>query len=341
MNEKIDIVIPWVDGNDFAWLSEKEEWQKKINPDYKSNSNTRYQSWDNLHYLFRAIVKFMPWINKIFFVTWGHVPKFLKVDNPRVEVVKHTDFIPQKYLPTFNVNTIELNLHRIQGLSENFIYFNDDTFPLEPISKDYYFKDNMICDEAIETPIIPMFNGDISQFTWNIRSLDTAIINKHFSKREVQAKNHDKWFCEEYGDLLERNKSLSYWNNFVGFRDPHVPTAFKKSSFEKVWKEEYEVLNRACLAKFRNFDCVNQWLIRYWQICEGVFYPRRTLGKSFSVTRENCKSVADLIREQKLQMICINEDCTETEFIFIKETINKALCVLLPEMSEFEKEMEN
>lgn len=337
MNDKIDIVIPWVDGSDFVWLEEKKKWYKKIKPDYKFNSNIRYQSWDNMQYWFRAIEKFMPWVNKIFFITWGHLPHFIDVNNPKLVIVNHRDYIPEKYLPTFNVNTIELNIHRIEELSENIIYFNDDTFPLIPINEEYYFKDNIVCDEAIETPIIPMLNGEIAQYTWNMRALDIAIINSHFNKRIVQTKYYDKWFSNEYGELLERNKSLSYWDNFVGFRDPHVPVAFKKSTFKKIWQEEYELLDKACSTKFRNFECINQWLVRYWQLCEGNFIPRKTLGKSFTVKIDNCHDIGNVIRHQKQQMICLNEDCNEEEFEIIKKIINDSLKTLFPIKSTFEK----
>lgn len=337
MNEKIDIVIPWVDGSDPDWLKEKNFWNDKINPDKNSNSNNRYQSWDNLIYFFRAVESFMPWVNKVFFVTWGHIPEFLNIENKKLQIIRHADYIPQKYLPTFNVNAIELNLHRIQDLSENFIYFNDDTFPLMPVDKEYYFSDNLPCDEAVETPIIPILAGEISQYTWNMRALDTAIINKHFNKRDVQRENRDKWFCDNYEDLLERNRMLSYWDNFVGFRDPHLPVALKKSTFEKVWKAEPEMLEKACISKFRNYDCVNQWLIRYWQICEGNFIPRKTLGQSYVLNIQNYEDISDIILKQTQPMICINEECFVDEFELIKSKVNATFEKVLPGKSSFEK----
>lgn len=336
MEDKIDVVVPWVDGSDIAWIEEKNKWYNIENPDKESNSDSRYQSWDNLKYWFRAIEAFMPWINNIFFITWGHIPQFLDTTHPKIRIVKHQDYIPNEYLPTFNVNTIELNIHRIADLSEKFIYFNDDTFPLIPIERSYYFEGDVPCDEAIETPIIPMLNGEISKYTWNMRALDVSLINRNFNKREVQKRFYEKWFNECYGDLLERNKSLSYWDNFVGFRDPHVPSAFLKSTFERVWEKERSTLNRACETKFRDFSCVNQWLIRYWQLCEGNFAPRKTLGKSYTVTIDNYIEISNLIRNQGHQMICINEECSLSEFEIIKREICSAYEFLLPAKSTFE-----
>lgn len=337
MDEKIDIVIPWVDGNDPVWKKEKEEWTEKENPSQAFNSNNRYQDWGNLRYLFRAIEKNLPWFNKIVFVTYGHIPDFLDTAYSRVEVIRHDEFIPKEYLPTFNVNTIELNLHRIENLCEHFIYFNDDTFPIGYIDKEYFFDENIPCDEAIETPIIPTLSGELTEYVWNIRGLDTAIINKHFDKREIQKKYPEKWFNECYGELLERNKSLSYWNNFVGFHDPHMPNAFCKSSFKTVWNEEHAILDSTCKRRFRNFSNVNQWLVRYWQLCEGNFMPRKTQGKSYVVTKDNCVAVSKEIKERMYPMVCINEECRAEDFDFIKEQINNSLEQLFPNKSKFEQ----
>ena len=337
MNDKIDIVIPWVDGSDSNWLEEKEKWEKKLNPDKDANSVNRYQSWDNLQYLFRAIERFMPWFNNIYFVTCGHIPDFLNIDHPQLKIINHSEFIPERYLPTFNINTIELNLHRIRGLSDNFVYFNDDTFPLTPIDEEYYFINNLPCDEAIESPIIPVNFGEIARYSWNMRALNISLINKHFCKREVINRNPEKWFFNGYGELVERNKCCDYWNRFVGFRDPHVPIAFKKKSFETVWKEEADALERTCMSKFRNYECVNHWLVRYWRLCEGNFVPRMTAGKSYTVTIENYEQIAEAIESQAHQMICINEDCSFDEFEIIKERVNSAFGLLLPQKSSFEK----
>lgn len=337
MNGKIDIILPWVDGSDPKWLQEKEEWYLKTHADVKANSNIRFQSWDNLHYWFRAIEKFMPWVNKIVFVTWGHVPEFLNVSHPKIKIVKHSDYIPEKYLPTFNSNTIEMNYHRIEDLEENFIIFNDDFFPLQPIEEEYYFKDNTVCDEAVEGPIIPVDTGLISNMAKYVQVNNMIIINRYFKKREVQEKNWDKWYCEEYGELLERTKSLSYWYNFVGFRDPHMASAMKKSTLKHLWEIEEKTLDAASCNRFRGVSDVSQYLIRYWQLCTGDFYPRRTLGKFYAVDINNCKEVAQAIAEQKWQMISINENCTGKEFDTVKEIINKAFETILPQKSSYER----
>lgn len=337
MNDKIDIIVPWVDGSDPDWIRVKEECLLKSGAEERSLSSNRFQSWDNLQYWFRAIEKYMPWFNKIFFVTWGHVPEFLNIDNPRLRIVKHEEYIPKEYLPTFNSNTIEMNYHRIEDLTENFIIFNDDCFPLQPVDETYYFKNNIVCDEAIEGHITPVEVGAISNMARYVQVNNMIIINKYFKKREVQKKDWDKWYCSDYGELLERTKSLDYWYDFAGFRDPHMPSAMRKSVLAHLWELEEGAMDKASRNHFRAYTDVSQYLIRYWQLCSGEFYPRRTHGMFYQVDIDSYKDVAKDIEEQKYQMISINENCSINEFDNIKAKINQAIKKVLPLKSSFEK----
>ena len=112
--KKIDFVITWVDGNDSAWREEKARYSG-VSGDQKKN---RFRDWDILQYWFRGIEKFAAWVNCVYFVTWGHIPGWLNTDHPKLKIIRHEEFIPKEYLPTFNSHTIEFNLHRIQDLSE-------------------------------------------------------------------------------------------------------------------------------------------------------------------------------------------------------------------------------
>lgn len=333
MNSPIDIVIPWVDEKDSKWQEEKRKYKAGL---ALESDNIRFQSWDNLHLWFRTIEKCMPWFNRIFLITCGQVPEFLDLDNPRVRLVSHDEYIPSDYLPTFNSNTIEMNIHRIPDLSENFILFNDDVFPLQPIEENYYFRDDKVCDEAIENIITT--GSFTSGLKWQryTQVNNMFIINKYFKKREVQEKYWDKWYCEDYGDRLERTKACSYWFDFPGFYDPHMASAMKKSTLKKLWELEPEQLDTGSKDRFRGYSDVSQYLIRYWQICTGDFYPRRTLGKVFFPTIENYMDVVYAIDNCSYQMISFNENCTAEEFEEIKREINSALLKRFPDKSSFE-----
>ena len=82
----------------------------------------------------RSIIKFAPWFNHIYIVTNGQIPVWLNTNNPDISVVSHSEiFRNQADLPTFQSNAIEVNLHRIPGLTDNFIYFNDDMSLIGPL----------------------------------------------------------------------------------------------------------------------------------------------------------------------------------------------------------------
>ena len=81
---KIDFVIAWVDGNDEKWLLEKSKYSLVKEND---QSKIRYRDWENLKYLFRGIEKYAPWVNNVFFITYGHLPSWLNVNNDKLKIL--------------------------------------------------------------------------------------------------------------------------------------------------------------------------------------------------------------------------------------------------------------
>ena len=156
MNEKIDFVVTWVDGSDPNWIAEKNKYF--IGNDEDASTN-RYKDWGLLKYWFRSVEKNAPWVNRVYFVTNGQKPDWLNIDCEKLVHVKHEDFMPQRYLPTFNANPIELNLHRIKGLSNRFIFFNDDMFILKRLKPSFFFNGALPRDEAVINPMIVMENS--------------------------------------------------------------------------------------------------------------------------------------------------------------------------------------
>lgn len=337
MEEKIDFVIIWVDGNDIAWQKEKEKYQPVKDAD---NREIRYRDWDNLQYWFRAVEKFSPWVNKIHFVTWGHLPKWLNTENPKLHIVNHKDYIPERYLPTFSANTIELNLHRIDGLTEQFVYFNDDMFLTNKVSPKDFFCQGLPCDSAI-------LNVHISErrLKSHVEVADMDIINDYFQKNTSIKANLWKWFNYKYGKEIIKNFLLMPWKMFPGFYHRHLPSSFCKKTFEEVWRKEYHTLDETCSNRFRRMLDVNQWLMEDWQIADGNFYPRKTnIGKSVALVSEKEEQakqsnawVFDCLRAQKYKMMCINDMVEGDDFESIKERLNSCFNEILPEKSSFER----
>lgn len=330
--EQIDFVIIWVDGNDRQWQQEKSKYMPDSNTD---DREIRYRDYDNLQYWFRGVEKFAPWVHKIYFVTYGHLPLWLNTDNKKLCIINHKDFIPEQYLPTFSSHPIELNLHRIKGLSEKFVYFNDDMFLIKQVRiEDFFFK-GLPCDTAAINAHPSLKN------TLHISETNMEIINAHFHKREVLRKKPLKWFRLRYGAKLIRTLCLLPWPEFIGFWDHHVASSFLKQTYEDLWNLEYDILNETSLHKFRYALDVNQWLFRYWQLAKGEFHPRSaSFGKSFCLKddEKNNEIIYSAISCQKFKMICINDGIEKSEnFQKAKKNICQAFESILPDPSSFEK----
>lgn len=327
---KIDLILPWVDGSDPEWLSELNKYaQEEVEAKH-------YQSWDNLQYVFRGIEKFMPWVNKVFFVTYGHIPTWLDTSCDKLRVIKHSDYIPEKYLPTFNSNTIEMNYWRIEELSEHFILFNDDLFPLRPIPESYYFVDGLPCEEAVETHfILKAEKGMDLQMNYACVN-NMVILNRNFDKREVVKNNKEKWFSPVYGERLKQNENLTFWNNFESFVYPHEAMPMRKSVLKEIWEKEPEMLDTASRNRFRACSDVTQRLITMWQICSGEFVPTKYQGKLYILDHSNYLEAADDIRNQRYPIISPNESITEG-FDVVKKEISAALNEILPDKCSFER----
>ncbi len=331
MNSNIDFVITWVDGNDRNWLEEK----RKYNPDLTKvdDGESRFREWDLLKYWFRSVEKNAPWVRKIHFVTYGHLPKFLNVNHPKINIVKHEDYIPEQYLPTFSSHPIEMNMHRINDLSECFVYFNDDMYLNAPVCPEDFFKDGKPCLEAVEACIKAT---DINEVYQHIMLNNIAVINKNFSKRSVVKNNFFKWFNLKYGKDLVRNICLFPWGSFQNIINRHLPVPLLKSTFSKVWEAEYEVLDKTSSNKFRAITDVNPYLFRYWDIMTGNFVPKKQKGKAYHIGVDNTENLKNDIIHAKSKLICANDTSCVENFEKIKEEINDAFLMRYKEKSSFE-----
>lgn len=331
--EKTDFVMIWVDGADPAWIEEKNRYDSRA--EKGDNTEVRFRSWDNLQYWFRGVEKFAPWVNKIHFVTWGHLPPWMNTDNPKLNIVNHREYIPQEYLPTFNANTIELNLHRIKGLSEQFVYFNDDMFITAPVAPADFFRNGCPMD-TYGLDCIYFGKKSAGFFNGN----DIEIINTHFKKNEVFSTSvRKKWFSPKNGmKRVVKTRMLDAWPWFPGIYYNHLPSNFLKSTFEKVWELEGDTLDQTCRDKFRTKNNCNQWLMKFWQLCEGKAIPRSTdIGRCFHIKDNIFGELLDSVEHGRYKLICANDTIGTSNFELQKEQLINAFDKLLPEKSGFEK----
>lgn len=334
--QDIDFIITYLDANDIQWQKERNKFKGGKNADVNPN---RYRDWNNFQYFFRSVEKFAPWVRKIHVVTCGHVPSWLNTDNPKINIVKHSDYIPAEWLPTFSSRCIDMNLHRISGLAEHFVYFNDDMFLTAPVKNTDFFVDGLPCDSAIISP-------QSFKLTYGVDSMyvaplvGAAVINKHFNKKEVIAKNRSKWINLKYRKDLIRTVQMLAYPNFVGFLMQHLPYSYLKSTYEEVWKIEPDLLSIASEHKFREPMDLNHWIFSYWQFVTGEFYPRSTaFGTCYQLHNiaEANRAYASIIAGKE-KVICLNDAVNVGEdFNSIIEIVNRGLRNILPDCSSFEK----
>ena len=327
-NEKIDFILPWVDGSDPKWRLEKSKYEKSRGDD---DREIRYRDFQGLKYWFRGVEKYADWVNHIFFVTWGHLPDWLNTEHPKLRIINHKDYIPEKYLPTFSSHVIELNFHRIKELSENFVYFNDDIFILRELRPTDFFRNNQICDSLVQTAITPQL-GEFS----GILCETTGVINKHFTKEDLKKLGWRKLYNPCYKDLLMRTATTLPYSFIMGIYNPHICYAHKKSTFRKVWELEYDELNETCSHKFRGRNDVNQYLFRYWNLCEGNFYPHYPIGKYITLA-SSIDSIIKQMRNKKNKVLTINDSVTAGEYETKVNTILNELERMYPQKSTYEK----
>ena len=125
----VDVVYTWVNDQDDEWLELKDKYKGIPTGSGRAHHDERFKNRDELKFSLRSIDMFAPFVRNVYIVTNGQVPAWLNQENERVKVVTHEQiYRNREYLPTFNSSGIETQLHHIPGLSEHFLYFNDDFF---------------------------------------------------------------------------------------------------------------------------------------------------------------------------------------------------------------------
>lgn len=343
MSYPIDFVLSWVDGNDPEWIATRDKYRKDdsaISSAPDAYNENRYRDNGLLRYWFRGVESFAPWVNHVFFVTDAQLPDWLNLDNPKLIYVDHTDFIPSEFLPTFNSSTIEMNYHRIKGLSEHFVIFNDDVFLLKPVGEDFFFKEGKpVLDTRIEYP------PKQSDLNWCCDLINEHnIINSYLKEtgtRDSILKNRSKWFnlralginrvCRNlYQYALHRSFPVSTFGHLAF---PHL-----KSSLCEIWENYPYFMTEASSHRFRSDEDVNQWLICAWDQAKGMFFPahRKDLGLLLHYSDYNSELILETLRNPRVPVVCLNE----TEDSIVSENLTSSVCQafesILPDKSSFE-----
>lgn len=257
----IDVVYTWVSNNDPKWKSKRDfyvsEWINKSMP--LAMEPSRFEDHDEIYFSLVSVGKFMPWVRNIYIITDEQIPDIPDEMNDKIIFIDHTQIIPEEYLPTFNSHVIEACLHHIDGLSENFIYFNDDFFVCQELSPSHFFYSNNIASLFVSDKYIKNTEDPITA---------TAIA------------------CKNSNDIFSHSFDMSFSKGIIHSYVP-LQKKYYALAYENYSKEIYGFLPN----KFRSDTDINMatFFIPYLQYILGAAIPRIDISYYFNIRSPSAK----------------------------------------------------
>lgn len=280
----IDYVFPYVNDADPVW----QEMAKKYWPE-RSWQPQRFRELGFLKYLFRGLAENLPWLNSIIMLVdfKSQVPEWLDIENTNIKVVTLDEFIPEKYLPTFNSNTIEMFLADIPNLSEYLIYGNDDFIPLNLIKPEDYFENNL-----------------------------PKISFKTMSKVNTTFRGQ----CKRNWDIVHNKLNSNILPKDLFHEQTHDPQAIRLS----ILKEASEFLKDERLKSItqrRDFSKnLSQYIYFNYALCTGQCISRMKYHVFKELKPKNLKIIQNTIESANVKWICLN-DSSNTDLKIIDNII--------------------
>ena len=281
-NEPIDVVYTWVNGEDPIWQSRYGFYADKMSATLpnRANNSGRFRSRDELRYSLRSIYMYAPFVRHIYIITDDQVPHWLDRNNGRIHLVPHRElFDRQTSTPTFNSRAIEWNIHRISGLSEHFIYLNDDIFLTGPSTPEDFFYSNGIAK------LFP-------------------------ANRRIDPREHQK---REKASLAGHKNSASTMARKLGItpcsKIAHTAFPTRRSACERIESIFRSDVARTKANRWRSWDDVD-WviLVPYGMMALGYAVPS-TISRAYVDVRDPLLPLR-LIRHARsntLKTLCLNE----------------------------------
>ena len=293
----MDVVITYVDGLDPLW-------QK----DYEEHTNIpilekRFRDWGTLRYLMRGIEVNMPFIRKVHLIVArdSQVPKWVNRDN--VNIVLHKDIIPEEFLPTFNCNPIELHIHRIKDLDEQYVYFNDDVFPLMKCEPTDFFRNG---------------KGQLGM------------------SRHLFALDMFKKICRNSDTVARR--ALDKRPALMFLRPQHVCTPMIKSECEEMYRRVESDI-RESISTTRTAKNISQYVFLNYMYLNGTLENRRLSKRHFSLGITSTETLRNFLLKPTKQFTCINDvQLSHERFEELRKVLIEAFETRFPKKSKYENE---
>lgn len=308
MVEKIDLVIPYVNGYDPEWNIIYEKYSnRKTNITSDTNKETRYDGEDILKYVFRSISLYLPWINTVHLLVMmdSQVPEW--IDRQKVHIVYHKDFIPEKYLPTFNSSVIELFIHNIPNLSENFIYINDDVFFTQPLHpKDFFTKEGYLLN-------------NIHHILYkDFRTINAPYISTFINASKLAARGTDVNFLTYQKCCMVK----------------HLSAPYNRKWMEIAYKVNEKEL-KSSITFFRDEKNVNIYYFAFYEAYRGRMKKENRRGTYWGLLTSRYDKIEKDLYDENIKEMCVND--IEKTTIEDKKWLQKTLLKRFPHKCIYEK----
>lgn len=291
----MDFVIPYVNGLDPLWL---EDYRKAVGG---AAMTKRFRDWGTLKYVLRGVEQCMPFVDRVHLVVSrdSQVPEGF---NTKVlNVVTHDQIIPKEYLPVFNASAIEMFLYRIPGLSEKFIYSNDDIYPLKPMTEKMFFQGNK---PKIGFTRCFFAYGDFRKL---IRDSDALA-------REAAGLRKSRFFL----------------------RPQHICKGLLRSDCEAVVSKEEEKIF-STITPIRQVGNFNQYLFSNYSFYMGHAVRSMFPKKHFSLATAEIGKICSMIERPTVPLICINDvNFGEDKFHAYQQRLLESFEKRFPQKSKYE-----
>jgi hypothetical protein len=187
----IDLVFSWVDGSSEEFQRARAKRMQSYVVGDGDDSDARFRQINELKYALRSVHTFAPWIRRIFIATDSPAPEWL-AEHPKVTIVRSEEFFADlDALPTHNSMAVESQLHRIEGLSEHFLYSNDDMFLGRPISPELFFSPGGISKFVEATTRIGLGANDPSRSGFeNAARVNRRLLHERFGRVTTRHLEH-------------------------------------------------------------------------------------------------------------------------------------------------------
>ena len=313
----VDVVYTWVDDGDADWAREKDAWAARAgrpaNAQARALHSERFRNRDELRYSLRSLEMFAPWVRRVFIVTADQTPAWLNLDHPKVELVSHRDiYRDADALPTFNSSGIETQLHHIEGLSEHFVYFNDDMFLGRMVGRDDFFYGNGIarfyCSERMTIP-------------------------------EATGEDVEEYMQADFNAIRMFREAFDIDAAFIM---EHVPYASRRSVLDELEARFPEAFRRCAMGRFRSGDDIRPiaFMHPHYAYATGRAVPSETRYRYLALWKRTVVGqMRNVLKRRRHKFFCLNDVGIPPEReAIVDEAVDRFLRASFPLPSAFERE---